>query len=150
MLAFQRCLGFTLFLSPPASLGLWECLLSFQSIPFCKVSQSQQLWLMDKGPPTLTNGKEGTLDPQLDILEWSWNTGILEWVAIPFSRGCFQPLVGTVSLMSPALAGRFFTTSTSWEALTHNRHPQQECKVCAFSPSNGLLLSFSGSELCRL
>ena len=42
---------------------------------------------------------------------------ILEWVAISFSRDL--PNLGTelMSLMSPALAGRFFTTSTSWEAL---------------------------------
>ena len=95
LLSFQRCLGFTLFLGPPASLGLWEWLLSFQSIPFCKVSQNQHLWLVAKGPPTLTNGKVGTLDPQLDVLEWRWNTGIPEWVAIPFPRGSSQPRVRT-------------------------------------------------------
>ena len=41
---------------------------------------------------------------------------ILEWVAIPFSRGSSQPRDQTASLMFPALAGRFFTTSTTWEA----------------------------------
>ena len=76
---------------------------------------------------------------------------ILEGVAVGSPTGNLPHQgIEPKSLMSPALAGRFFTTSTSWEALTHNRHPQQECKVCAFSPSNGLLLSFSGSELCRL
>ena len=37
---------------------------------------------------------------------------ILEWVAIPSSRGSSRS-----RKMSPALAGRFFTTSASWEAL---------------------------------
>ena len=41
---------------------------------------------------------------------------ILEWVAIFFSRGSSRPRDGTWSLKSPALAGRFFTTSATWEA----------------------------------
>ena len=41
---------------------------------------------------------------------------ILEWVAISFSRGPSQPKYWTRIFMSPALAGRFFTTSTTWEA----------------------------------
>ena len=39
---------------------------------------------------------------------------ILEWVAISFSRGSSRPRDG-IPLMSPALAGRFFTTSATWE-----------------------------------
>ena len=45
---------------------------------------------------------------------------ILEWVAIPSSRGSSQPRVGKIepeSLMFPALAGRFFTTSSDWYIL---------------------------------
>ena len=38
---------------------------------------------------------------------------IPEWVAIPFSRGSSRPRDGTQFLMSPALAGGFFTTSTT-------------------------------------
>ena len=38
---------------------------------------------------------------------------ILEWVAIPSSRGSSQPRDQTQG-SSPALAGRFFTTSTTW------------------------------------
>ena len=41
---------------------------------------------------------------------------ILEWVAIPFSRDLPNPGIEPTSLLSPALAGRFFTTSTTWEA----------------------------------
>ena len=39
---------------------------------------------------------------------------ILEWVAISYSRGSTQPKDQTAP---PALTGRFFTTSTTWEAL---------------------------------
>ena len=33
----------------------------------------------------------------------------LEWVAISSSRGSSQPIIEPTSLVSPALAGRFFT-----------------------------------------
>ena len=42
---------------------------------------------------------------------------ILEWVAMPCSRGSSQPRDGTCVSLSPALSGRFFTTSTTWETL---------------------------------
>ena len=42
---------------------------------------------------------------------------ILEWVAIPFSGDLPDPGIECMSLMSPALAGGFFTMSTTWEAL---------------------------------
>ena len=41
---------------------------------------------------------------------------ILEWIAMPSSRGSSQPRDGAESLTSPALAGEFFTTSATWEA----------------------------------
>ena len=41
---------------------------------------------------------------------------ILEWVAMPSSRDLPDPGIELVSLMSPALAGGFFTTSTTWHA----------------------------------
>ena len=40
---------------------------------------------------------------------------ILEWVALPFSRDISDPGIELASLTSPALAGKFFTTSTTWE-----------------------------------
>ena len=43
----------------------------------------------------------------------------LEWVAMPSSRGSSRPRDQTRSLMSPALAGGFFTTSATWEALMY-------------------------------
>ena len=42
---------------------------------------------------------------------------ILEWIAMPSSRDLPHPGMELAPLMSPALAGRFFTTSTTWEAL---------------------------------
>ena len=41
---------------------------------------------------------------------------ILEWVAVSSSRGSSQPRDQTRISMSPALPGRFFTTSATWEA----------------------------------
>ena len=40
---------------------------------------------------------------------------ILEWIAMLSSRGSFQPRIELKSLLSPALAGRFFTTGATWE-----------------------------------
>ena len=40
--------------------------------------------------------------------------GILEWVAMPSSRGSSQPRDRTC-LTSPELAGEFFTTPASWK-----------------------------------
>ena len=42
---------------------------------------------------------------------------ILEWIAISFSGDLPDPGIEPAYLMPPALAGRFFTTSTTWEAL---------------------------------
>ena len=41
---------------------------------------------------------------------------VLEWVAMLSSKGSSQPRGYTWSLTTPALAGRFFTASASWEA----------------------------------
>ena len=41
---------------------------------------------------------------------------ILDQVAISYSRESPQPGIEPISLASPALAGRFFTTSATWEA----------------------------------
>ena len=41
---------------------------------------------------------------------------ILEWVPMPSSRDPPNPGIEPPSLMSPALAGGFFTTGATWEA----------------------------------
>ena len=43
---------------------------------------------------------------------------VLEWIAMLFSRGSSQPRYWTHVSLSPALAGRFFPISTTWEALS--------------------------------
>ena len=43
---------------------------------------------------------------------------ILAWVAMPSSRDLPDPGIKLTSLMSPALAGGFFTTSATQEAIT--------------------------------
>ena len=57
-----------------------------------------------------------TVALQAPLSTWMLQARILEWVAMPSSRGSSQPRDQPVSLMSPALAGEFFTTSASWEA----------------------------------
>ena len=42
---------------------------------------------------------------------------ILEWVAISYSRDLPDPGTEPKSLMSPALAGGFFTNLATWEAI---------------------------------
>ena len=48
-------------------------------------------------------------------------TRILEWVAISFSRDPPDPGIEPASLMSPVLAGGFFTTSTTWASQRSSR-----------------------------
>ena len=42
---------------------------------------------------------------------------ILEWVAVPLPGDFHNPGIKPVSFRSPALAGRLFTTSATWDAL---------------------------------
>ena len=46
---------------------------------------------------------------------------ILEWVAMPSSKGSPDPGIKPTSLISLALAGEFFTTSATWESHNVNR-----------------------------
>ena len=41
---------------------------------------------------------------------------ILEWVAMPSSRGFPDPGIELASLIFPALAGGFFTTRATWKS----------------------------------
>ena len=67
--------------------------------------------------PTLCNPIDGSPpgSPVPGILQ----ARKLEWVAIPSSRGSSPPGFETMFIKSPALTGGFFTTSTTWEALTY-------------------------------
>ena len=48
------------------------------------------------------------------------------WSGLPYPppEDLLDPVIGPISLMSPVLAGGFFTTSTTWEA-----QPPQSVKV---------------------
>ena len=45
---------------------------------------------------------------------------MLEQIAFPPPGGLFNPGMEPASLTSPALTGRFFTTSTTWEVLNNS------------------------------
>ena len=47
---------------------------------------------------------------------------ILEWIAVSSSRGSYWPRDQAFISLSPALAGGFFTTSTTWEAWCYVRN----------------------------
>ena len=49
-------------------------------------------------------------------VHWILQARILEWIAMPSSRGSSQPRDQTHVSMSSALAGGFFTTNATWEA----------------------------------
>ena len=57
--------------------------------------------------------------PQGSSVHGTVQARILLWVTIPFSRGSSQPRDQPTSPTSPALAGRFFTIGTTWEAQRH-------------------------------
>ena len=57
-----------------------------------------------------------TVAHQAPLFKGILQARILEWVAMPPPGGLPDPGIRTTSLTSPAWAGRFFTTSTTWEA----------------------------------
>ena len=61
---------------------------------------------------------------------------ILEWVACPPPGALPNPGIKPISLMSPKLAGRFFTTSTTWEALFNMVNSQPKYWSINFSISS--------------
>ena len=57
--------------------------------------------------------------------------GVLEWVAISSSGDFPQPVIGPVSLRSPALADGFFATSATWEAQWNIIQPLNKVLICS-------------------
>ena len=51
---------------------------------------------------------------------------ILEWVVMPPPGDLPDPEIEHASLSSPALAGEFFTTSTTWETLSAHQFSSVE------------------------
>ena len=64
--------------------------------------------------------------------------GIPEWVTMPSCRRSSQRVIEPTSLMSPALAGGFFTTSVTWEAhiCHHLRLPCSLVSTCNLNSAN--------------
>ena len=79
---------------------------------------------------------------------------ILGWVAMPSSGDLSHPGMEPVSLMSPTLAGRFFTTSATWEALEmtwcvqrESNHERWCCESAALNMPANLENSAVATEL---
>ena len=70
---------------------------------------------------------------------------MLEWVAMPSIGGSFNPGIKPASLMSPALAGRFFTASTPGKPLTfYSLYPQERIlKALKYMVSESLHIHLS-------
>ena len=64
--------------------------------------------------PTLCDPMD--CSPSRSSVHGIFQTRILEWVACPSPGDLPDPGIEPASLMSPSLTGRFFTTSTTWEA----------------------------------
>ena len=71
---------------------------------------------------------------------------ILEWIAISYSRGFSRPRDQTVSLAYSALAGRLFTTRTTWEAPHNQLHHHRQTR----HPLTFIWMKCSGSLLLPL
>ena len=94
-----------LWVSSPFANVPWVFGSTFHAIVYLVASvMSNSLWPYAPGPPG--SSVRGILQAR-----------ILEWVAMTSFRGSSQSRDWTGISMSPALAGRFFTTSTTWEVL---------------------------------
>ena len=83
----------------------------FLTLPMCVLSCFSRVRL------TLCDPMD--CSPQDSSVHGILQARILEWFAISYLRGSSRPRDWAASLMSPALAGRFFTTSATWEAPLH-------------------------------
>ena len=89
----------------------WEAFLCFVSLNLvCMCMHAKSLQLC----PTLCNPLDSS--PPGSSVHGILQARILEWVVMPSSRGSSQLGNRTCVSLSPALAGRFFTTSATWEA----------------------------------
>ena len=99
---WQAQLGTILF---PDTGETWGLLVYFVCVYVCARACAKSLqWFL-----TLCDPKD--YSPPGSFIHGILQTGLVEWVAMPSSRGSPQPT-------SLALAGIFFTTSAIWEALT--------------------------------
>ena len=83
-------------------------------------------------------------------------TRVLEWVAMPFSRGSSQPRDQTCVSTSLALAGGFFTVSAAWEAHWSDIYEKQKRNEknfklwCRADKSSANTIGSSGTNNCLL
>ena len=94
---------------------------------------------MDCSPP---GSVHGVLQPR-----------ILEWVAMPFSRSLLNRGIKLMSLISPALARGFFTTSATWEAHTSHTYTWKTKRIIKNSQTtfnNHIVLGNIGFVVLRL
>ena len=73
--------------------------------------------------PTLCNSMD--CSPPGSSVHGILEAKILEWVACPPPEYLPDPKIEPASLTSPACAGRFFTTSTTWEVQERVRGSQR-------------------------
>ena len=73
---------------------------------------------------------------------------ILEWVAMPFPGALPYPGMDPASLMSPALAGKFFTTSTTFIP-SSNSALQRFCQTGIFQLQRAYRASWGIQIKCR-
>ena len=66
--------------------------------------------------------------PPVSSVHGVFQAGILEWLPFPLPGDLPDPGIEPVSLVSPALAGGFFTTSATCEA------PKEGCLPALFLP----------------
>ena len=119
---------------------------SNSSLKMCVICVHAQLFLTC---PTLCDSMDCSPPDSSDhgILQ----ARILEWIAMPSSRGSFDSVMEPVSLMFHAFVGRFFTTSATWEAhFMSQRQPNflNNCIVIRFLTMHFVIyrLSFSYSD----
>ena len=101
------------------ALGLVCCPRNILCLCACSVAPvvSDSLWLMDCSPPG--SSVHGILQAR-----------ILEWVAMPSSRGSSQPRDGTQVSYNSCTEGRFFTTEP--QGKLHTLSPQTKMFQCAW------------------
>ena len=98
-------------LSTTATNGSGKAFLLFVSLNLvCACTNVKSL----QSCPTLCNPLDSS--PPGSSVHGILQARILEWVAMPSSRGSSQLGDRTCVSLSPALAGQFFTMSATWEA----------------------------------
>ena len=98
---------------PSLETAVWTfvlCCLSMPHLPTCCVVSVVSNSLQPHGPWSPPGSS-------VHMFLQAWR---LVWVAMCSSKGSFPPRDPPVSLASPALADRFYTTSTTWEISLSN------------------------------